>query len=164
MKHRCKQCRKAFTAESRHRKFCSLDCCWEWRRRGRRPGQFRRGAKPWNDGTKGVMKRNKGSFVKGQESARTLPVGSVRIRTRRRDGRQRAWIKIAENGQPQDWRLRAAVVWEAANGRIAEGWVVHHRDGDALNDALENLEAVSRADHLRRHRADIERRSNRAAV
>lgn len=78
-----------------------------------------------------------------------LPVGTVRFRTRHgRGGEQRAWVKISE---PNIWKLRAQVAWEAANGPIPDGMGVHHRDENKLNDAIENLELVSKAKHLEIH-------------
>lgn len=86
----------------------------------------------------------------GSPPSNTLPVGTVKIRTRhKRGGEQRAWVKVAE---PNTWKLRAQVVWEFANGPIPAGFGVHHRDENKLNDALDNLELLSKADHLAVHR------------
>jgi hypothetical protein len=80
-----------------------------------------------------------------------LPVGTVRIRTRhKRDGERRAWVKVAE---PNVWKLRAQVVWEAVNGPLPRGQVVHHRDEDKLNDVIDNLVALTKGAHLNEHRA-----------
>lgn len=43
------------------------------------------------------------------------------------------------------------VVYSDTYGNIPHGWDVHHIDGDKSNNALENLVALSRADHLRLH-------------
>lgn len=84
------------------------------------------------------------------------PVGTMRIRTRhKRGGVQRAYVKMAE---PNTWTLRARVVWETAHGPVPRGKGIHHRDGDTLNDALENLELVSKARHIDLHRADFAER------
>ncbi len=83
----------------------------------------------------------------------TLPVGTVRIRTRhKRGGVQRAWVKVAE---PNSWKLRAQVVWEAAKGPMPRGTVVHHKDDDKLNDAIGNLELLTKAAHLAEHRPEF---------
>ncbi len=42
-------------------------------------------------------------------------------------------------------------VWADAHGAIPKGSVIHHRDGDRLNNALDNLELVSRAQHCKHH-------------
>ena len=68
-----------------------------------------------------------------------------------------AWVKI----EPQRWRLRAILVWEAVNGKLPRGCVVHHKDHDGLNDTIENLTCLTRAQHLAEHRDEIMR--NRSA-
>lgn len=47
---------------------------------------------------------------------------------------------------------RAHVVWWLANGEIPAGMVVHHRDGNTLNDKLDNLELMDRIEHNVLHR------------
>lgn len=77
-------------------------------------------------------------------------LGTVTIRTRhKRGGVRRAWVKVA---QPNVWKLRAQVVWEASNGPLPPGMGVHHKDEDTLNDVLANLEATTKAEHLAAHR------------
>jgi HNH endonuclease len=100
-------------------------------------------------------------FQPGMNARNRLPVGTVRIRHRRnRQEGKRAWVKVSE---PNKWRLRAVVVWEAGHGPLAKGLVVHHRNRDTLDDRLENLEAISRAMHLTEHRPESEaKRATRA--
>ena len=104
---------------------------------------------------------NGGSFLPGQEAHNREPVGTVKIHRRysRLDG-PRAVVKVAE---PDVWRLRAVVVWEEANGPLPKGKIVHHKDRDSLNDETSNLLAVTKAEHLREHRADFEPRRAEAA-
>jgi hypothetical protein len=47
-------------------------------------------------------------------------------------------------------RLHRAV-WESANGPVPEGYVIHHIDGNKGNNALENLEMVTKYEHTRIH-------------
>ena len=42
-------------------------------------------------------------------------------------------------------------VWEEANGRLPDGWVVHHIDGDVENNDLANLQAMPNAEHVSLH-------------
>ena len=42
-------------------------------------------------------------------------------------------------------------IWKAANGPIPEGALIHHRDGNTLNNDIANLECVDRKEHGRRH-------------
>lgn len=66
------------------------------------------------------------------------------------------------NGMPihaQRW------VWINHHGAIPKGMDIHHKDGDKGNNEIENLEMMSRSDHLKRHwqegRFDLDqRRSN----
>lgn len=86
--------------------------------------------------------------------SRAAPIGTVTIRTRhKRGGVKRAWVKIA---QPNVWKLRAQDVWEAFHGPLPAGMGVHHKDEDTLNDAIGNLEAVTKAAHLAEHRAGFD--------
>jgi hypothetical protein len=103
-----------------------------------------------------------GARKAGDAPANKMPVGSVRIRTRhKRAGEVRAFVKVAE---PNVWRERAKVVWEAANGPIPPGMVIHHISRDKLDDSLENLEMTTRADHLVEHRLEFEDRRAAAAT
>lgn len=47
-------------------------------------------------------------------------------------------------------RLHVAI-WERANGPVPHGHIVHHLDGDRLNNQIENLMPMTRADHARHH-------------
>lgn len=96
------------------------------------------------------MRDTKGRFSPGPYAERKLPVGTVRIRTRHKRGKEkRAFIKVAE---PNVWVLLARHVWEQVNGPIPRGLGVHHKDENKLNDAIDNLELVSKAVHLAIHR------------
>jgi hypothetical protein len=100
---------------------------------------------------KGV-RRSPSTEFKGGPPHNALPVGSVTIR--RRPGRgddTRAWVKVSE---PNVWRPRAIVEYERAYGPVPAGFIVHHIDHDSLNDAPDNLVAMSRAEHLAHHHHD----------
>ena len=43
------------------------------------------------------------------------------------------------------------LIWEANKGSIPKGHHIHHKDGNKLNNAIENLECLSHAEHLRLH-------------
>ena len=42
-------------------------------------------------------------------------------------------------------------MWEFYNGAIPDGWDVHHKDENKLNNAPENFECLLKADHARLH-------------
>jgi len=48
-------------------------------------------------------------------------------------------------------RMEHVMVWEASNGPIPEGFDIHHKDGNKLNNDLSNLECISKLDHKREH-------------
>lgn len=91
-----------------------------------------------------------GQFRPGQlpHNARDLPVGSERVN---RDGYVE--VKVAERpsgrGPAHDnWRPKAHIVWERANGRaLRPGEVVVFADGDRSNLDPGNLVAMTRAEH-----------------
>ena len=43
--------------------------------------------------------------------------------------------------------------WEARNGMIPNGWVVHHANDDKQDNAIDNLVCMSRAQHVALHGA-----------
>jgi hypothetical protein len=127
--------------------------------------KFRQGLKPanafspghatWNKGLKGIHLSRDTEWVPGQPSLHKLPVGAVTIRYDKGTKTPRAWIKIAD---PSTWLPRAVVTWTAAGREIPEGKILHHKDGDATNDgpeALDNLQLVTKAEHLEVHRDEL---------
>jgi Ni,Fe-hydrogenase I large subunit len=63
------------------------------------------------------------------------------------NGVLRRWVKVGDGRFVQNYR----VVLEKAGVCVPRGHVVHHRDGNQLNDALGNLEVLTRKEHLERH-------------
>ncbi len=43
------------------------------------------------------------------------------------------------------------IVWESQFGPIAKGFDIHHKDGNKLNNTIENLECISHTEHLSIH-------------
>ena len=46
---------------------------------------------------------------------------------------------------------RPRFVWESVYGALPKGYVLYHRDGDKLNDDINNLEAITRAELVARN-------------
>lgn len=98
-------------------------------------------------------------FQAGRPARNWLPVGSVRVRIETHTGLPRAWVKV---GEPNVWKKRAVVVWEAEHGALPRGYVVHHKDRNSLNDAPANLEALTRKAHADEHRQELEAAKGRS--
>lgn len=117
-----------------------------------RTGYFPKGHKPWNTGTKGLIKPNSGQFKKGHVPWNTWPLYSERIN---RDGYIE--IKIPERnphtGCPTRFRHKHVWLYEQTHGPVPKGHTVIFKDGDNRNFEPENLTAISRADLVRLNQA-----------
>lgn len=95
--------------------------------------------------TKGVRRPGTGDkktiFKPGHTPKNILPVGTVMMKA---DGY--IWEKIAE---PNKWRPKHVLLWEAANGRRPKDTAIVFLDKDRTNFAIENLALVSRAELAR---------------
>ena len=58
------------------------------------------------------------------------------------------YIRRREGGRKQ---FEHRLVWEAHYGPLPDGMLIHHKDGDKTNNAIENLMAVTPKDHRRYH-------------
>jgi hypothetical protein len=112
-------------------------------------GQFQKGGKPWNAGTKGqgLTGRNKRSFKPGSIPPNRNPMWHERIG---KDGIIE--MKVPERnpytGFPTRYKAKHVWIWEQANGPVPDGHVVAFRDSDRMNICLENLMLVPRAELL----------------
>ena len=48
-------------------------------------------------------------------------------------------------------------IWEKANGEIPKGFVIHHRDGNPENNALDNLVCITQKEHSKAHPWTVDR-------
>lgn len=159
MEKPCDWCGKPFRfkpSREGRAKCCSKSCAAKNREANSDPGgkatRFQPGLTPWSkEHAKGLHLSPATEFKPGHNGTRRLPVGSVTFRTDKA-GKPRAWVKIAE---PSVWRPRAIVNWEAKHGPLPPGQIVHHRDRDSLNDSVENLAALTPAQHAKDHEADL---------
>lgn len=46
-------------------------------------------------------------------------------------------------------------VWEFYNGKIPKGYDIHHKDHDKSNNDIDNLELLSKTDHLKKHGEEL---------
>jgi hypothetical protein len=163
----CEECGITFTAKPSNkdgvsvpRRFCGDPCYRKWQQENPiNEGCFKPGHVPANKGVKGIHLSPETEFKKGHVPPNTVPVGTLIIRQQRHgSARQQAFVKI---GEPNAWKARALINWEAVNGPLPKGLLLWHIDGDSLNDDVGNLQAVTRAENLAlmRARMDPEKRS-----
>lgn len=103
-------------------------------------GRFQPGCVPFSKGTKGLLKRNSGSFQKGNIPKNHRPVGSTRVVQGYHE------TKVAE---PNVWKQTHRLIWEEAHGPVPDGCMVVFKDQDHGNLKLSNLMLISRAQNIR---------------
>lgn len=118
--------------------------CFRHRFKAGRTGHFVKGQEPWNTGTKGVMKRNSGTFSKGIVPATTKPMWHERICSK--DGF--ILMKVPERnphtGAETRYKHKHVWLWEQENGPVPEGHCIRFKDGDNRNFDPDNLVLISR--------------------
>lgn len=103
-----------------------------WKLKTGRDTRFKKNCVPFNKGTVGLMKANKGSFQKNHFNENTAPIGAERIKTN--------GYTFVKTAMPNTWELKHRLIY----GPVPDGFVVIFKDGDKTNFTLENLEAISR--------------------
>lgn len=105
-----------------------------------RNGCFEKGNVAWNYGMKGYYATGieKTWFKKGYLPWNTLPLGSERVTF---DG----YIEVKTS--VRGWKLKHRLIWEQANGKIPEGYLITFKDGNSKNTAIDNLEIQSKELH-----------------
>jgi hypothetical protein len=51
-------------------------------------------------------------------------------------------------------KLLHRLIWQHYKGEIPKGHVIHHKDGNKLNNSIENLECMTQAEHSKLHRLE----------
>jgi len=116
-------------------------------------GQFQKGGKPWNAGTRGqgLTGRNRCSFKPGNVPANQNPLWHERMG---KDGiiEMKVPERCPYTGFPTRYKAKHVWIWEQANGPVPADHVVAFRDSDRTNICLENLMLVPRAELLEMNR------------
>jgi len=117
--------------------------------KGNKPNStsFKKGQSPWNKGKKGTHYSPETEFKKGQKGIRWQAAGTISCRIDK-GNKQRQWIKIEE---PNIWIEYAKFIWFKNNGKIPRGYIIHHIDGNTMNDDINNLALLTRKAHFEIH-------------
>ena len=78
-------------------------------------------------------------------SQRSRGKENYRVHIDKVSGRRKAFWR--DDDGMQHSTLYARHLWEMKFGEIPDGYEVHHKDGNILNDSLDNLVLLSRDDH-----------------
>jgi hypothetical protein len=109
-------------------------------------GRFKKGNIPWNKELKGIHLSPKSEFkADGSCSGTNSASWKGGIQDNKRDG------KYLWTSKGQRVRL-ARANYIKKYGEIPKGFVIYHIDGDKDNDDISNLEAISRAELIKRNR------------
>lgn len=110
--------------------------------------QFKKGHTPPNKGKKispeHYAKSAPTMFKKGHINHNRMPVGAERVVTFKK--LSYIWVKVAE---PNKWRPKHILIWEAAHGPVPKGHKVIFADQNRRNFDLDNLLLVTDADVIR---------------
>lgn len=90
--------------------------------------------------------RNTGQFRKGGIPATAKPGVQETVRF---DKRQVPYWHV--RGGKYGWEYKHVALWVAAHGPVPKGQIVVFKDGNTLNCVLENLELITRGEHLARN-------------
>lgn len=110
--------------------------------------RFKKGQAPANKGLRrpgwhrGRMQETQ--FKKGAKPHTWQPIGTEVIR----EGY--VWVKVRDDRRPtyKNWVSKHQHLWEQAHGPVPAGHIVRFKDNDRTNLALDNLECVSRREHV----------------
>lgn len=122
-------------------------------RKGKKPSNaFKKGHIPWNKGLKGIHLSPNSEFKKGRIGKR-YSIGTIKERIDK-NGEKRNYIKTKE---PNTWIIYYKYLWEKENGKTPKGYVIHHINKIPNDDRIENLQLLSRKEHINIHRTDFDK-------
>jgi hypothetical protein len=145
----CENCENEYKTLHNSAKFCSKLCSFKYRKTHKEEFEhsyFKKGQVSWNKGLKRTW-FSPAEFKKGNVPVNKLSLGTILIKTSKKNGTRR-YIKTAE---PNVWKPYSVYLWESENSNVPKGFVVHHKNFNMLDDKIENLTAISRAEHAKIH-------------
>ena len=117
---------------------------------GGKATQFQKGHAPPNKGqkmsTEVYQKVAHTMFKKGSKPTNTQPIGTIHQR-KDTGGKMYQYIKLADS----EWQLLNRYTWEQHNGPIPKGMVVVYKDGDYLNNDINNLLMITKKENMARN-------------
>ena len=117
-------------------------------------GAFKPGQVAWNTGLSLPNIPNSGQFKKGNIPPNTKTDGAIVWRgNQKKKNRAYYWIRVALG----KWKMLHVYLWEQKYGQVPDNKFLRFRDGDHRNCKLENIELVTRAEHLDRNRPAVRR-------
>ena len=117
---------------------------------GGKATQFQKGQIPPNKGQKMsnelYQKVARTMFKKGSKPTNTQPIGTIHQR-KDTGGKMYLYIKIADS----HWEQLNRYTWEQHNGAIPKGMVVVYKDGNYLNNDIDNLLMITKKENMARN-------------
>lgn len=107
-------------------------------------GRMVKGNKPWNAGVKGIHLSPDTEFKEGVLTGKEHPSWKGGIQHISNDCTH---VWVAANKRVR----RPRQIYEDVYGKIPPGYVIFHKDGNKDNDEYWNLEAINRAELLKRN-------------
>jgi hypothetical protein len=112
--------------------------------------QFKKGHTPANKGQKMstdvYQKVAHTMFKKGSKPMNTQPIGSIHQRSDK-SGKMYLYIKLADS----NWQLLNRYTWEQYHGPIPKGLIVAYKDGNYLNNDINNLMLLTKKENMARN-------------
>jgi hypothetical protein len=117
---------------------------------GGKATQFKKGQAPPNKGQKMskdlYQKVAKTMFKKGNKPMNTQPIGTIHQRSDK-SGKMYLYIKLADS----NWQLLNRYTWEQYHGPIPKGLIVAYKDGNYLNNDINNLMLLTKKENMARN-------------
>jgi len=117
---------------------------------GGKATQFQKGQAPPNKGQKMskdlYQKVAKTMFKKGNKPMNTQPIGTIHQRSDK-SGKMYLYIKLSDC----NWQLLNRYTWEQYHGPIPKGLIVAYKDGNYLNNDINNLMLLTKKENMARN-------------
>jgi len=154
----CDTCKQPFSPNTSKNKYCCKECYYEMKR-------IRKDRVVWTD----EMRASLSEKYTGRGNPSWGRAGWSKGKKRWEISGENHWAwkggysidkngyKVIQNNRDTlgEKILEHRKVWVEANGEIPSGYVIHHINGNKLDNRLENLRMVTRQEHIELHRDEI---------